>query len=223
MLAALEPSPPAPVSVVHVGGGAGTLARWVAATRPGSIQVVAEADAALAAGVTERLGPVPYAVHVGDGRALLTSRAAGTVDAVVTDAFVGPHVPSALTTVEYFEQVARVLRPDGVAVLNVADSAPFAYLRRLVAAVRTVFPDVALLAEPGVLRGRRFGNVVVVGGATGELPVEVLARAAAGDAAAPARVVTGPSLADLVGDAEPLRDSDPVDSPPPPQGVFRIR
>src|SRR5215831_7934686 len=39
--------PPGPLAVVHVGGGGCTFARYVAATRPGSSQVVLEPDAAL--------------------------------------------------------------------------------------------------------------------------------------------------------------------------------
>ena len=47
--------PPGPLAVTHVGGGAGTLARYVAATRPRSPQIVLEPDAALTATVRARL------------------------------------------------------------------------------------------------------------------------------------------------------------------------
>jgi spermidine synthase len=44
-----------PLRVLHLGGGGLTLARYVAATRPGSSQLAVEADAALAELVRERL------------------------------------------------------------------------------------------------------------------------------------------------------------------------
>jgi spermidine synthase len=49
---------PAAVSAVHLGGGALTVPRWLAATRPGSDQVVVESSAEVLR-VAERLGPVP--------------------------------------------------------------------------------------------------------------------------------------------------------------------
>ncbi|MFF3059794.1 spermidine synthase, partial [Streptomyces sp. NPDC057909] len=65
--------PDAPLDVLHLGGGALTLPRYVAATRPGSRQIVAEADRGLLALVTEQL-PVPdgsgVTVHATDARGL---------------------------------------------------------------------------------------------------------------------------------------------------------
>ena len=49
-------APPAtPLSAIHLGGGAWTLARYVAVTRPGSRQQVVELDAGLVDLVTSRL------------------------------------------------------------------------------------------------------------------------------------------------------------------------
>src|ERR1700743_1301518 len=45
----------APLRVLHLGGGALTLPRYIAATRPGSTQLVAEADGALVDLVREHL------------------------------------------------------------------------------------------------------------------------------------------------------------------------
>ncbi len=44
-----------PLRVLHLGGGALTLARYVAATRPGSPQLAVDSDASLVATVRERL------------------------------------------------------------------------------------------------------------------------------------------------------------------------
>jgi spermidine synthase len=52
--------PGAPLRVLHLGGGAMTLPRYVAATRPGSVQDVVERDARLVA-LVERVLPAPAA------------------------------------------------------------------------------------------------------------------------------------------------------------------
>ena len=161
----LGPPAPRPLDVVHVGGGAATLARWIAATRPESTQTVLENDAALVAGIEERLGTEGFSYRIADGRDGVADLPDAAVDAVVTDAFVGHQVPARLTTVEYLVEVRRVLRPHGWYALNVADSDPFGYVRRIAASVAEIFPSCALILEPSVLRGRRFGNVLVVGSA----------------------------------------------------------
>ncbi len=84
--------------------------------------------------------------------------------------------------------------------------------------MRSVFRSVCLLAEPGTLRGRRFGNLVAV--ASDEaLPVDDLVRRCAADPL-PARVVHGADLARFAGTSRPVADADAVDSPEPPEGVF---
>ncbi|WP_149181537.1 fused MFS/spermidine synthase [Streptomyces sp. TRM49041] len=213
----------APFDVVHLGGGALTLPRYVVATRPGSRQDVVEADLGLLALVAEHL-PVPdgsgIAVHGADARAWLEAAPARSADLVVGDVFGGSRVPAHLTSVEYAREVERVLRPDGCYVANLADGAPFAFLRPQLATLAAVFEEVALIAEPAVLRGRRFGNVVLI---ASHAPVDTarLARRAAADAF-PARVEHGASLARLTGDATLVRDADAVASPEPPGGAFGI-
>lgn len=217
----LGPPAPAPVDTVHVGGGAATLARWIAATRPTSAQVVLESDVALAAGLEERIGTEGFSYRLADGRDGLAELGDGSVDAVVTDAFVGHHVPPRLTTVEYVTEVRRVLRPHGWYALNVADADPFAYVRRVAASVTEVFPACALVVEPSVLRGRRFGNVVVVGSLQ-PLPIQPLVRALAADAWQPLRLIAGDDLSRFLGDTAPLHDGAAMNSPAPPGG-FAIR
>ncbi|WP_374984016.1 spermidine synthase [Streptomyces fradiae] len=213
----------APLDVVHLGGGALTLPRYVAATRPGSRQDVVEADRGLLALVAEHL-PVPdgsgIAVHGADARAWLEAAPARSADLVVGDVFGGSRVPAHLTSVEYAREVERVLRPGGRYAANLADGAPFTFLRSQVATLAAVFGELALIAEPGVLRGRRFGNVVLV---ASHAPLDTgrLARRAAADAF-PARVEHGPALARLAGDAAVVRDADAVPSPEPPGGAFGI-
>ncbi|MDT6972578.1 fused MFS/spermidine synthase [Streptomyces cellulosae] len=215
--------PGAPLDAVHLGGGAMTLPRYLAVTRPGSRQDVVEADAGLAALVAEVL-PLPagggVAVHTVDARAWLEAASDSSADVVVGDVFGGSQVPAHLTTVGYVDEVARVLRGGGVYLANLADAAPFAFLRSQVATVGTRFAEVVLVAEPAVLRGRRFGNVVVAA-SDRALDIPALTRAVAGDPF-PARVVQGEALWRWVGEARPVSEVTAVPSPLPPSGAFAV-
>ncbi|AXG76706.1 spermidine synthase [Streptomyces paludis] len=212
-----------PLTVLHLGGGGCTLPRYTAATRPGSAQDVVEADAALRALVAELL-PIPeetgIAVHTADARRWLEAAPDRSVDVLIGDVFGGSRVPAHLTTVEYARQTARVLRPGGVYAANLADGAPFAFLRSQLATFAAVFAELALVAEPGVLRGRRFGNAVLLASQT-PFDTAALARRTAADAF-PARVEHGAALRRFTGDAAPVRDSGAVPSPRPPDGAFGI-
>ncbi|MCP3821794.1 fused MFS/spermidine synthase [Streptomyces sp. A3M-1-3] len=213
----------APLDLVHLGGGALTLPRYVAATRPGSRQEVVEADHGLLALVAEHL-PVPdgagIAVHGTDARAWLESAPARSADMLIADVFGGSRVPAHLTSIEYARAAERVLRPDGVYAANLADGAPFAFLRSQLATFAAVFAELALIAEPAVLRGRRFGNAVLLA-SHAELDIALLARRTASDAF-PARVEHSAALTRLIGDAVPVRDEEAVPSPEPPDGAFSI-
>jgi spermidine synthase len=220
--------PAGPLAVTHVGGGACTLARYVAATRPGSSQIVLEPDERLTALVLTRppfaRGSKVRIRPVGGAEGIAALRDA-SADVLVLDAFAGGRVPAELTTVEFLAEVARVLTPQGVFVANVADGGfdgggPVLYTRRLVAALRSAFADVLVRADPAVLKGRRFGNVVLAA-SSGGLPVAELARLAAG-AMFPQRVVAGTELTELVRDAAPLTAAAPMRSPAPPDEIWRV-
>jgi len=62
----------------------------------------------------------------------------------------------------------------------VADGASLAHARVQVATARAVFPQVALIADGAVLRGRRFGNLVMVASPE-PLPAGALTRLTAAD------------------------------------------
>lgn len=211
------------LAVTHVGGGACTLARYIAVTRPNSPQIVLEPDAALTTEVRARL-PFPRGARIRvreiDGRAGTAALKDASADLLVLDAFAGGRVPMDLTTTEYATDVARVLQPDGIFVANIADGPPLTYVRRVTAAVRRVFPNVLLRADPGVLKGRRFGNIVLAAGA-GDLPVDAITRHAA-RAMFPQQVLAGAALKRFVGTATPLTDADPMRSPAPPDEIWRV-
>jgi spermidine synthase len=151
------------LQAVHVGGGGCVLPRYLAATRPGSHSEVYENDAAVLDALGELLdlrAERGLRVTRGDGRELLETRAARSADIVVTDAFAGPLVPAHLTTLEYQDEVRRVLRPGGVHVVNVIDEPPGRIARRQAATLVAAFAEVVVLAPRAVVGGRRTGNVV---------------------------------------------------------------
>jgi spermidine synthase len=221
-------APGAALSAVHLGGGALTLPRYLAHTRPGSDQLAVEIDEPLTTFVREHL---PWdkrwrlRVRAGDAREALASRRPASADLIVSDAFAGARTPAHLTTVEYVRLAATALRPSGVYAVNVADGragtgAPLGFARAQAATLRAVFPHALLIAESSVLRGRRFGNLVLAA-ARVTLPVDQLTRRAAADPF-PARVVSDEALDEWIAGAAAVTDATAVDSPVPPPGAFDI-
>lgn len=193
---------------VHLGGGAATLARWLDATRPGSRSLVVEHDAALVALVRRELG-LPRApavrVRVGDARAELAALAPAGADLVVLDAYDAAAVPTSLASVEAARLALRALRPGGLALANLADRPPLAFARGQVAAWRATGAAVLALAAPGVLAGRRPGNVVLAA-STGPLPVDAL-QTGLGRSPLPTRLLVGEALERFTGGATAPTDA----------------
>jgi SAM-dependent methyltransferase len=157
--------PGEPLAAVHLGGGGFTMPRWLAATRPGSTSTVLEVDE----GVVD-LGRRALAVEaipaleirVGDARTTLAALPAASADLMVGDAFGARSVPWHLATVEFVDEVRRVLRPGGIYVLNVIDNDPLRLLAAEAATLADRFPHVALLARPDQLAPGGGGNAVLV-------------------------------------------------------------
>ncbi|KUL73231.1 MULTISPECIES: spermidine synthase [unclassified Streptomyces] len=213
--------PGKPVQVVHLGGGALTLARYVAATRPRSTQQVVERDAPLV-GLVRRELPLDrnarIRVRSTDAREGLAKVPDGWADLVIADVFSGARTPAHLTSAEFLDEVRRALAPGGWYAANLADGPPLTHLRGQIATAAARFAEVALVADPTVLRGRRFGNAVLLA-ADQPLPVTDLTRRAASDPH-PGRVEHGRTLRDFTGGATPVTDASAVDSPAPPDSVF---
>ncbi|POX66019.1 spermine synthase [Microbacterium sp. Ru50] len=216
--------PGQPLTAVHLGAGALTLPRYIAHTRPGSRQQVIELEQPLVDLVREAL-PLPRGaqvrVRIGDARAVaekLPAGLTGAADLVVSDVFAGAQTPAHLTTVEYYRSLARLLDPSGVLLVNVADGAGLAFARRQVATVREVLPEVLLLAEVQLLKGRRFGNIVIAASAS-PLPSEWLPRLMAAGAF-PAKVAQGAEIDEFARGARVSTDADATPSPKPSASVF---
>lgn len=209
------------VDALHLGAGALTVARYVAHTRQGSNQRAVDVDAALVELVRRRLPwdrRARLRVGIGDAREWIGARHDSSADLVVADVFAGARTPARLTSAEFYAEAARVLRPDGFLVVNVGDGYALKHTRAQVATVRSVLPHVTMSAEPGVLRGRRFGNLVLVAGHR-PLPEEALGRAAHRDPEM-ARLVAGEDLDRFASGYASIHDTDAVDSPAPPVDLF---
>ena len=209
-LADLLAPPGAPLRAVHLGGGAGTLPRYLAATRPGSDSEVWEHDGGVVEVACRHLGLRPgpaLRVHVGDARTGLAARAHASADLVVLDAFSGPLVPAHLATVEFLEDVRRVLRPGGALALNAIDLPPLELVRALAATLLEVFAHALVVAEDDVLEGAFGGNVVLMA-SDAALPVAGLA-ARAGAADDPHTLIGPAESAGFAVAGRVLRDGEP--------------
>ena len=202
---------PAPLRAVHLGGGALTMARWLAATHAGSRQVAFESDPEVLAAVRE-LAPVECELVVDDAVRAIGELPPGQTDVAIWDLYDGPRAVTDGLTLESVESIRQLLDVEGVALLNVSDATPFDVVRPVLAAVRASFDDLMLLAEPATLRGRRSGNCVLVGLVGAELPHRQISRRGA-SAPVRASVVGGADLDVFIGTAVPATIADPL--PPP--------
>jgi spermidine synthase len=219
--------PGEPITAVHLGAGAMTLPRYIAATRPGSRQQVIELESELVDLVRTEL-PLPRHAQIrvrhGDAREVVRKLPAGlrgTVDLLVIDVFSGARTPAHVTSVEFYREAVSLLKSDGVVLVNVADGPPLAFARGQASTLTSVIEHVAALAETQVLKGRRFGNIVLVG-SSATLPMDWLPRLLA-SGPHPAKAVAEDELRQFVGNAPVVTDATAVASPLPGRGVFQLR
>ena len=205
--------PAAPITALHLGGGGFTVPKYVAATRPGSDQLVLELDGGLVDLDRKLLGlrtDPGLRVEVGDARVKLAGQRTGGYDLVVGDAFGHLVVPWHLATREMAVDIARVLKPDGVYAQNVIDYPPDRFIKAELATVAAAFPHVALVAPPDALAGDTGANFVIVASKS-PLPLTAL-RASLDLVTEPVTLLSGAELDDFVGDARVLTDDfAPVD------------
>lgn len=210
--------------VTHIGGGALTLPRYVEHTRPGSPQIVLEPAESVTELVRREL-PLPRGhrirVRPVDGRRGLADIASASADLVVLDAFAEGSVPAELTSAEAVGELRRVLAAGGAAALNLPDDPARRYLTRVLATLAAAFGELAIIATHDVLKGRRFGNYVVLAGDI--LPIAELAAGVA-RSPFPSGVWGPPRCRLLAASASPLTDADALASPAPPEARgWRVR
>jgi len=219
--------PGEPITAVHLGAGAFTLPRYVEATRPGSRQQVVELESDLVDFVRSELPWSPRAqirVRHGDAREVVGKfppGLRGSVDLLVIDIFSGARTPAHVTSLEFYREAVTLLSDEGIVLVNVADGPGLAFARGQASTLASVVADVALLAETQILKGRRFGNVVLVGSKS-PLPLEWMPRLLAGGPH-PSKVVSGPELKEFIAGAPIVTDATAIQSPPPAKSIFQVR
>jgi hypothetical protein len=162
-----------PIRVLHLGGGAFTLARYVAATRPGSTQLVVEHDAELVTVVLDRL-PLPadadLELIVDDARSVVVDLATRPpFDAVVIDLYTRLEAPAFVDEPGFMAHCLRLAGRDGLVVVNVADVPGLTRLRAQARALSRADPAAELLVagDPAVVSGAEEGNAVLIAGPGG--------------------------------------------------------
>lgn len=155
-----------PVEIAHLGGGGCSLPRALAATHPTARQVVVELDGTLAE-LARTWFDLPRSpalrIRAGDAAVALTEWREDRFDILIRDVFAGDRTPGALRGGAAAADAARVLRHDGLYLVNSAgEPSPRAALADELVTLRRAFAHVGAIAENGVLTGKRRGNSVLL-------------------------------------------------------------
>lgn len=193
---------------LHLGGGACTLARSFTAQYPGARQVAVELDGRLSE-LVRAWFDLPRApllrIRVGDARAVTETLSDNSRDLIVRDVFSGNTTPAALLTAQFVKQIRRVLSPGGMYIVNCGDRRDLSLARREAATIGGVFAHLAIVADPAMLKGRRYGNIIIAGS---DVPIgdsPSLARELLGGAV-PAHVWSTAQVRAFARDAKVLTD-----------------
>jgi spermidine synthase len=154
---------------LHLGGGACSLARYFHAAYPDARQVVVELDGKLAEYVRGwfDLPKAPLLrLRVGEAREVTETLTVDTRDFIIRDVFAGALTPRPLTTAEFTEHIKRVLAPGGLYVVNSGDAPDLKNAREDAATIAAAFEHTLIIADPAMLKGRRYGNMVMAGSDT---------------------------------------------------------
>lgn len=198
-----------PIRALHLGGAGMTLTRYVEATRPGSSQVVVEADAKLYEFVAAQL-PLPAGakidVQLADARQAIEGLPDDEFDLVINDAYQVNLMPGDIAGTTFASHAARVLRPGGLYAVNVTDAANLTLTKIQTATASTAFSDVCIVAAHTSMHQRAFLNSVVAATnrKTGFPVTDVAEAARAHGLELP--MIHGDNLTKVISETSPLRD-----------------
>jgi spermidine synthase len=219
--------PGEPITALHLGAGALTIPRYIEATRPGSRQQVIELESDLVDFVRAELPWSKQAsirIRHGDAREVLGKLPPGlhgAVDLLVVDVFSGARTPAHVTSIEFYRVAAALLAPSGLILVNVADGPGLAFARGQAATLASAVEHVVALAETQILKGRRFGNIVLVG-SSNPLPLDWMPRLLA-SGPHPSKILADAELRRFIASAPVVTDATATPSPPPAKNVFQVR
>lgn len=163
---------PDKLRITHLGGGACSLARYFADVWPASRNTVVELDAKLGELVREQFDiPRSPAVKIraGDAREVTDGFLPHSRDVIIRDVFAGDTTPKNLSTIDFYRAAHSSLAPGGLYLANCGTHSDLKEAKEELAGMAEVFPYLAVIADPPMLKGRRYGNVVLIGS---DRPVE---------------------------------------------------
>ena len=207
------------ITALHLGAGALSIPRYIEHTRPGSRQQVIEKYAELVDLVREVL-PLPKQASIrfryGDAREALKNLPAGlrgAIDVIVVDVFDGATTPASVCSIEFYQELAAFMKPGGIVIANIADGPGLRFAKSQVSTLGAVFKSVAAFSDTGLLKGHRYGNVVMVAG-NEDLSVEWMPRLLAAGPH-PAKMLIGAELSKFAAGAPVMTDLSAVPSSEP--------
>ena len=207
---------PAHLRITHLGGGACSMARYLADVYPASHNTVVELDGKLAAYVREWFDlpkAPPGKIRVGEARAVTEGFAPASRDVIIRDVFAGYITPEPLTTLEFTQLAERSLAPSGLYIIHCGDDRSLAGARAEAAAIAQVFEHTCIVADPAMLKGRRKGNVIIAGShaplpVAGDLATAAITKRLLGGGV-PAQYKDDAWVRDFARSATPRRDAQP--------------
>lgn len=167
--------PSGAIDVLHVGGGGFSLPRYLNAVRPGSKNTVLELDADLVQIAKNELGLTTddrLDIRTGDARLHLADLPTDGFDLIVGDAYSGQSVPWHLTTLEVMAEFRRLLKDDGLYVMNVIDGGDNSFMRSQLSTLREEFEHLVVI-EPEDGIPSNVVNQVIVAASTAIPDLEV--------------------------------------------------
>lgn len=211
---ALVPYPRA----LHLGVGACSMPRWMHAHSPTTHQLGIDLNAELITAVRSWI-PLPSSPHLRlrpqDARAYVDSCPPQRWDLIIRDVFASARVPLSTTTAEFHAAVSQSLTPGGLYLANAVTARGISHVYDELATIAAIAPDIerlAIITEPAVLKGRRFGNVVIAWGADvshwadSSLPRQLRSLPV------PATLVTGLELERKISAGKPRTDANVASS-----------
>lgn len=157
------------LSVLHLGAGALSIARYIDSTRPGSDQVAVEIEDGLVEFVESVLpfnktGTVD--VIIGDGRSVVESKVeefTDKFDLIIVELFLDRTNPANSTSIEFYELLKKTLTSSGVIIVNIIDGGDYRFAASIYVTIREVFSKVKTVLDEKEFKIRTPGNILVVG------------------------------------------------------------
>ncbi|AZA11260.1 spermidine synthase [Corynebacterium gerontici] len=152
--------------ITHLGGGACSFARYCVARWPKARNTVVELDAQLTQ-LVRLWFDLPRApqlkIRAEDARQATDGFVQASRDVIIRDVFAGSTTPENLSTIEFFRRVSSSLAPGGLYMANCGDHRDLQLAKSELRTMQQVFAHTACIADPAMLKGRRYGNIVLIG------------------------------------------------------------